>query len=142
MKKAVVYQSIITSGRVNPRVHKLIQTLLAGAEGKLVAISFKEVKRTRSLNQNAFYWGVVIPMVRGMFAEHGSDIADDALHVYLKREIGGMVETIHDPHGVVHQVVTTSTELTTNEWEDYLTKIRAWAAEFGLIIPFPNEGNH
>jgi glycosyltransferase involved in cell wall biosynthesis len=43
------------------------------------------------------------------------------------------------PDGVEYYLSGTTTDLSTQELEDYIEKIRAWAAEFGYEIPFPNE---
>lgn len=139
MKKTAIYQSIIQNGKMTREAAQQIAVKLAGCEGKMVRVLIEEVKKTRSLNQNAFYWGVVIPMVRGLFAEHGSEIDDEQAHIYLKEHVMGWKKSIHDPHGHLLTFVDTSTDKTTEEWEDAMTKVRAWAASFDMIIPLPNE---
>jgi hypothetical protein len=100
-------------------------------EGKLCKVTIEEYKDGRSLNQNAYYWGVVIKLL----CEH-TGYFDDEMHEALKYkflpnrpvEIGR--ETI--------KVTSSSTKLNTKEFMDYVEKIKAYAAsELGVIIPDP-----
>lgn len=106
---------------------------------KKVKITAKEAKRTRSLSQNAFYWGCVVPVIQDMFNEHGNDCDPETVHLYLKMHIGGFVETVLLPNGQKRFVPKSSTELNTMDWEVWMDKIRAFAAQWGYVIPFPNE---
>lgn len=116
-----------------------IQKVLGNLVGKRCTIEIKVTKKKRSARQNAFYWGVVIPMVAGLFAHHGSAASQEFVHRYLKGEVAGMKKQVITPDGEVTWDVDTSTKLSTAEWEDYIETIRAWAAVYGLQIPLPKE---
>lgn len=108
-------------------------------DGKNVRITLEEIKRRRSDRQNRYYWGVIIVMVTEMFLDAGNTIDGEQVHEFLKEHVGALKDTVLDPHGVLHSVVRSSTKLTTAEWEDYMERIRVWAADFSLNIPAPNE---
>lgn len=137
--KSIEFVSLVHGGKLVPHVRNAIMVALSGMEGKLVRITISESKRRRSNKQNDFYWGYVIPIVKAMFIEQGNDIDNDGVHEYLKMHVSGLKEVIKDPSGVRKSIVLQSRKLNTHDWEDYITKIRVWAAEFGVQIPFPNE---
>lgn len=91
----------------------------------------------RSPDQNAFYWGVIIPLILEFQGEY--DCARDWLHdtlatMFLK------VGDEPNKQGVIRTVVRSSAHLSTIEFEAYLDQIRAYfATEFNLVLPLPNE---
>ncbi len=105
----------------------------------IVTVEIKEAKRIRSLSQNSYYWGIVISSVTGMFNEHGTQASPEDVHNYLRENVGKLFKRINLPDGEIKTIGRSTTELTTSEFELYLEQIRAWAANYGLIIPLPNE---
>lgn len=119
-------------------LHRLLHAV-GKASGKRLVLVLKEQKRRRSLNQNSFYWGVVVPAVTGMFREHGNYYDDNDVHEFLKLRVGKLAQNMLMPDGKVVKSLGSTTKLTTQEFEVYVEKIRAWAAGYGLAIPLPNE---
>lgn len=108
-------------------------------EGKDVVITVSKKKKKRSLNQNNFHWGVIIPILKEAFYEAGSLYTKEQIHDILR----DMFLKVDEPVGKDGLFVTrtkSSTELTTTEWMDWNLQITIWAAEFfGITIPEPNE---
>ncbi len=73
MKGALEYSCLVTGGRIPAEVSRAVATALRRMEGKRVIVSLREHKRTRSNNQNRYYWGVVVPLVLEMFVDAGND---------------------------------------------------------------------
>lgn len=119
----------------------LLDNAIKQHEGQRVTVTVKKYVNRRSTRQNAYYYGVVIPALVKAGNERGCCICPEALHLYLKGQIGGFKKAVEQIDGTVTWEVDTSTKLTTAEWEDWMTKIRVWAAEQGLMIPMPNEGD-
>lgn len=138
-KNAFTITSMIKNGRMNDTCRLLIVDVLKGFEGKFAKITIEERKNKRSLSQNAFYWGVMIPLIVSMFNEYGNNVNSEGVHEFLKSEVGKLESIIVMPNGEVKCIRGSSAALKTAGFEEYLTKIRAWAAEFGLILPMPNE---
>lgn len=139
-KNKITVESVVRQGKLDQNISSHLSMCLRNMEGKRVRITLEEAKRRRSNNQNAYYWGVVIPIILAMFKDAGNDVDETEVHEYLKEHIGGLKHVMTTPDGIRKSVVTSSTKLTTQEFEDYMEKVRAWAAEFDLIIPLPNEG--
>ncbi len=101
--------------------------------GYEVEFSPKRHKKNRSLNQNRFYWGAVIPLIGDAMGE--SD--PEAIHGMLKNELNYYMATVA---GRDIRVPMSTADLNTADFEAYLERIRRWALEFfTLDIPLPNE---
>jgi hypothetical protein len=131
----------VVNGRLPRQVSEAVGAAIRRCEGKRIVVSLREQKRTRSNPQNRFYWGVVIPAVLDMFVEAGNDTNPEEVHSFLKEQVGGSVcvKVLLTPDGKRRPVLRSSADLSTQEFEDYLERIRVWAAEIGTIIPLPNE---
>lgn len=90
--------------------------------------------KKRTTDQNAYYWGIVVPMVHEGLRDMGYDevkTKEDAHLVlrslFLKKHIGEL------------ELVRSTTELKTTEFSTYLEEIGKWAAEYlNVVIPAPN----
>ena len=98
-------------------------------EDKPVTVTVAKTSKKRSSNQNRYYWGVVAKLVAEATG-YTTDEAHDALRwQFLKKVADGMPDT-----------VKSTKELTTAEFEDYMTEIRQWASvALSCYIPEPNE---
>lgn len=105
--------------------------------GKEVQVVVKPKKKLRSLNENNYYWGVVIQLL----AEH-TGYAPSEMHELCKVKFLPP-KRITLRNGKNDQSITiamSTTELTTSQMENYLSEIRLWAIDFWeLKIPLPNE---
>lgn len=137
--KAREFIAPVLNGKIPAAVSQEIAEIIRAFEGKALAIKVSVAGKKRSLSQNAFYWGAVLPAVHEMFTAAGNDVSEPEVHEYLKEHVGKMVKGITGPDGRRSFVVRSSTELTTTEWETFMDQIRAWAAPLGAEIPFPNE---
>jgi hypothetical protein len=121
-------------------LHRLLDAISLAGDKKLI-LTLKEHKKKRSLSQNAYYWGVVLPPIVRAFREHGNNVDAEDVHAYLKDHVGKLKQHFITPDGEVLTGPGSTAKLTTMEFEDYLAKVRAWAAEtLGVAVPMPNEG--
>jgi hypothetical protein len=110
-------------------VHKL-NTWLLGVQGD-VEVVIKKPRRTRSNNQNGYYWAVIITGLAGWLGWEKEEL-HEALKARFLREP-------QDDHRLPDKIKST-TELNTMEFETYLEEIRQWALnELDYLIPLPNE---
>jgi hypothetical protein len=98
------------------------------------SISIEKFRDGRSTNQNRYYWGII---VNGLASEFG--YFRDEIHQLLRQKF--LSYTRENPKtGTTEHFVRSTTDLTTEEMEEYLESIRVWAlSEFSVYLPLPNE---
>jgi hypothetical protein len=108
-------------------------------DGKYL-ISIKDVRK-RSVQQNRYYWGVVVPIIRKGLYDSGFDAVrtnNDAheviKQVLLKKQI------VNKQTGEVIDMAGSTQELSIPEFNDFIESICRWASEYlGVVIPSPYE---
>ena len=104
--------------------YKYLNTL----EGRNVDITVRRSQRHRTIPENRYYRGVVVPY----FAEFTGYDPEEA-HMALRQRFLSTV----DEHGLMK--IRSTTDLTTVEFEEYMTRCRRLGDELGFYIPLPNE---
>jgi hypothetical protein len=125
-----VFTGRIEKGKVildNPNRY-LVQ--ISRLEGQRIEAVLRKQKSQRSINQNNYYFGVVIELL----SDH-TGYEKDEMHEALKEKF---LSSEIDEHGL--RKIKSTTKLKTTEMEDYLERIRRWAAtELNCYVPLPNE---
>jgi hypothetical protein len=101
-------------------------------------VTIERAKRTRSDDQNRYYWGVVVDIL----SEH-TGYEPEEMHEWLKAEfLPKKALGVVTQHGeiVEHTICKTTTTLSTTEFNrDYWERLQRWAAiELGVVIPDPD----
>lgn len=123
----------VVAGKFSADDKDLLRRAFWPHEGKRVELTVKRHRKNRTLPQNNYYWGVVVPMVGDAIGE--SDL--EAIHEVLKREHNYYIKPVGKQE---IRVPMSTADLNTAEFEEYLEKIRRWASEWlSLYIPLPNE---
>jgi len=104
--------------------------------GTKLEITIRKQKTKRTNDQNAYYWGVVIPILSDYF---GHDNPED-MHEDLKQEFNPIESKVKPGT----KIGGTTTKLSTVEFfcdeTSYVERICRWAAmEHGLFIPPPKK---
>lgn len=125
----VLYGLIDNGGKLTFDDSAAFAKVRASLRGQAVQISISPRRKKRSLQENSYYWGVVIPLLcdwSGFSPEEMHDaIKNKFLFDYDKR------------HGLAR--IGSTAELSTVEFERLMSDIRIWASEQGVFIPEPNE---
>lgn len=135
-----VFQGWIEAGDVFPRFDDAVlakmQELCKSLEGKRIEMVIKKVQKNRSLNQNAYYWGVPVKMLAEKYGyETGDEI--QMVHDFLASEFLTVTKTVM---GMEVKIVRSTSRLSTEEFETYCRRIRLWASvALDFYIPEPNE---
>lgn len=110
--------------------------------GKDVIISIYLAEKTRSNEQNAYYWGVIITMWQDILKDNwGEYYSKEYTHEFLKYNLN-YKENINLNTDVILRVVKSTTQNTTTDQEEYCEKCRRLALDmFNVVIPLPNEVN-
>ena len=103
-------------------------------------ITVEQLYKKRSNQQNRFYWGVVIPIVKSLIYDAwGDELTGEEVHEILKQNCN-YTERLNESTGEVVKVGKTTTGLTTTEWEEYRLEVTKWVHEwFNTELPEPNE---
>lgn len=124
----------IQSGKIvlNTR-HEFDTYVSMNFEGKDVWVMVGEIKRQRSINQNNYYWGVIIAIASD---EMGCTPAET--HHILGNEFLRYEKVLSN--GKKKTMIRSTSDLNTAEAEDYYTQCRQYMSrDFNCYIPLPNE---
>lgn len=131
----------ILSGKFK-RNRNLVLNTIQHFEGKNVVITFSKPKKSRSNNQNAYYWGVVINLVQQGLLDATGELrsANDIHYNILLPMFAPINDIINKEMGEVINERITSSAMTTTQFMEYILEIQKWSAEFlNIDIPNPNE---
>jgi len=112
------------------RLYQVLKNLQSG----VYKVTLQKIKDSRSLNQNKYYWAVVVSVL-------ASEVGyfKDEMHMVLRRKFLGYTRT-NPITGEQEMFAKSTTDLNTQEMEEYLEAIRVWAiSELDIYIPLPNE---
>ena len=102
-------------------------------EGRDAFVVLHPYKDKRSQNQNRYYWGVVMKLLSDELG-----YLPDEMHEVMKQKFLNVRDV--KVGTVKYQIPESTTKLTTTDFEDYVSKIRIWAAkDLNVMIPLPNE---
>lgn len=99
-------------------------------EGKKVGVTFETQKSIRSIQQNSYYWGVVLPII----AEHTGHSSNE-LHEIYKRLF--LPPRIISYAGRDLKMPSSTADLSISEFIEYIDRIVVHAGEMGVVIPEP-----
>lgn len=113
----------------------------AAFAGKEIEVTIQRKKRSRSGEQNRYYWGVVVEMIRMGIKELGDDADAEQVHEFLKGRFLPARERIDETTGdMIYRLPASTTALSTIEFSEYVEKCCQFAAEYlGLSIPLPQK---
>lgn len=125
---------------------------VAGLNGERFNLYICSKRKSRTLPQNRYYWGVVLHTIS---QDTGIDVED--LHEYFKHKYtmrtqfyisqdlmevtadGVISKARGEIMGGLHEVSMSTKSMNTKEFGEYIDKIIRWASEQGMRIPQPNE---
>jgi hypothetical protein len=108
--------------------------------GSDVVITIDKVKKKRSNQQNRFYWSCLVTLMQqGAKDTWGESWSIDKAHKHLSK-LFVFHESVNQKTGEITQTPKSTTELTTTDWEVYVTEIRIYLLEnFDIDAPEPNQ---
>lgn len=105
----------------------------------LVEVTIKRKRKKRSLNQNAYYHGVVVQMLTEAFNDQGESFTTDDVHIILRGKFLRITKR-NLATNEVFEYIQSTTKLKTHEFVLYVDKCIQLGAEwFGIAIPPPHK---
>ena len=138
MKKITIPSNVKNGKLVQNR--NLIQNAIASFEDTNINITIERRSKKRSVQQNAFYWGVWIPIIQQAINDTwGEFYPPDEVHNVLKA-LCNYEERPNPATGEIQRVPMSSTKLTTYEWEkEFKQQVRQMCMDnFNLDLPEPD----
>lgn len=137
--KTISISTRIEGGKFRKNI-SLIKRAVQQYEGKEVEITIKRKYKHRSNQQNAFYWGVTIPIFQELIFEVWGELkSKEEIHEILKSQCN-YEEKVNTNTGESVKIPKSTTELTTTEWMEYEHKMKQFAMDFfNATLPEPNE---
>jgi len=137
--KLIEITSQVVGGKLK-RNRKLLTDAVASFEGKTITITLKQKRTQRSSSQNAYYFGVIIPIWQNLLHdEWGEFYSIKETHEFLKYNCNYR-EKINTETGEILRVSKSTTENTTTDQEEFHEQCRRLAKEmFNTDIPLPNK---
>jgi len=138
LKKIEITTSIV-NGKIKRNAKTVIDAFKA-FEGKNITLILMPLKKQRSISQNAYYWGVVIPIWQNILkTEWGEFYSKEETHEFLKYNCN-FVERVNTDTGEIIRISKSTTQNSTTDQEEFHLKCRQLAEEmFNVMIPLPNE---
>lgn len=124
---------------MTPDNRQRLQRQIGSLEGSY-RIEISPTRPTRSVKQNAFYWGVIIASLWEWLRDQDWTIgSDEAAHEMLKARFLATTIINKRTGEVIGRRVRSTTELTTEEFSDYVERCRMFLSEWcNIVVPDPD----
>ena len=118
-----IFRGHIRNGKLHLQERETLDTFIKTQKDCAVELIIRKRKKTRSLPQNSYYWGVIIKLL----SEHTG---------YEAEEMHGVLKWLF----VFTKDKSSTTEMSTFDFTVFIEEVRRWALqELELDIPAPNE---
>lgn len=141
------FTATVQNGKIVPLDAVYFSDELPKYEGRDVEVVIKKLNK-RSNPQNRYYWGVVVYLVRERLNSLGyvrgdlhegalpSALTRDDVHLYLKENFNRKDIVNHETGEVLGSASSSTTDLSTDEFAQYVENIVLWASNYlDLEIP-------
>lgn len=106
---------------------------------KEFTFTLEKKRNKRSNEQNKYYWGVVLPLVKQGLLDIGYQVNIESTHDFIKSEFN-YKEIVNKETGEVKKIPNSTTQLSKSEFAEVVERIKIFASEWlNIYIPDPNE---
>ena len=106
---------------------------------KEFTFTLEKKKSKRSNEQNRYYWGVVVTLVKQGLTDLGYLVDTESTHDFIKSEFN-YKEIVNEKTGEVKRLPNTTTQLSKTEFSEMIERIKQWSAEWcNIYIPDAGE---
>lgn len=129
----------VVKGKFKRNINEILQAV-STFEGKDCMFTIEPFKNKRSSQQNRYYHGVIIPIVKNCLKEAGYVMTNEDVHDLLKMKFLRETLFVNEDTGDITERTKSTTELSKSAFMDYVSEIRQFTLEyFNTDIPEPNE---
>lgn len=128
----------VINGKFKRNINQIVEAV-SSFEGKECFFTIEKIKNKRSNQQNRYYHGVIIPIVKNCLKEAGYLMTNEDVHDLLKMKFLRETLFINEDTGDITERTKSTTELSKSDFMDYVAEIRQFTLEyFNTDIPDPN----
>lgn len=121
-----------------PQEKRMLLEKIRGLEGPHRIEIVKHRKR-RSDRQNRYYWPCFVQPFADFLRGQGETITDDEAHLLMRAKFLRQTVVNRETGEAIGQRIRSTTELTTEEFNNYLELCAQWLAEnFDIVVPEPD----
>ena len=125
-----IFYGIVNHGKIIRDDEKNYRILLCTLEGKRIGETIEKEHKQRSNQQNRYYFGVVVPIIAECLGYSINETHEGLKDMFLCDRTGKLPR------------IKSTTELSTVDWESYMSQVRQWASQFLVVyVPDPGEGD-
>ena len=135
-----MFCTTVVNGKIPKAVSLQIGKHLEGLEDGPVDVIVMRPKKKRTTDQNAYWWGVVIPAVSQHcgYERHEADQVHEDVVMLLMPELA--TERVNKITGELTTVRASTSDMDTATFSDLMERAWRWAAvDLGIVIPSPGE---
>ena len=138
MKKITITTDIV-NGQIK-RNRNLVLEAIKSFEGKTIILTIERQTKKRTNNQNAYYHGVLIPILKNAIKDSWGEVwSSERCHEFCKMQFN-FTEKVNEETGEIIRMPKSTTENTTTAQEEYHSEIRNFIKDwFEVDCPLPNE---
>ncbi len=102
------------------------------------SVEIKSIRQHRSIDQNAYMWGCVYPMLLEALNDSGWEFVNTGqIHEYCKKKFAS-IDVVNRNSGDIENLPADTKSMDTIQFSSYIDSIRNWAVEYlGMDIPDP-----
>jgi len=129
----------ISNGKLTLNNKRLFERTIKDIQHMPVVVTIEKREKKRSVWQNRYYWGVVVPIVQKGLTDVGYEgLTKEDVHEYLK-ETFNKKTFVNNETGEYITVPESTTNLSTYDFMQYYKKIQKWGDEYlNVYIPDPD----
>lgn len=122
------------NGMLPEGLRKTVSNILHSFSGKKVKLTIIEAKEKRTLDQNSYYWGVIVPHIRKVRYDMGDPLTKDQVHEDLLEQFAPSTSCKRLDASFYSRPMR-SKEMSVEQMAAYITAITGTIAEFGHPVP-------
>jgi len=109
-------------------------------KGRDVIVTVQRKRKMRSLDQNAYYWAVIVPHICDAMNDAGELVTRQEVHEFLKFRFLRVQKIDEDAGEIIYEYGRSTSSLKTYEFCLYIDNCIMFGSEYlGITIPLPNE---
>ena len=136
-EKIQIYGKVTDTGEITlPRRFKPdVARLFSGRE---IVVTVERKRKKRSLNQNAYYWAVVVKMICEAMNDAGDMVSSQDVHEFLRFRFLKIQKIDEETAELLYEYSRSTSALKTFEFAEYIERCIQFAAEYlNIEIPTP-----